>query len=315
MSESDESTPPPANPANAAPRQHWWQTTWQWISAPLKAITWLAALLAAITALYAYGPAAYRFIAWRQVEYDIIENIHAGFNIAYVDAQLGKPALVKAVSAQRPLTQYIYVRRDYVVMADADSAGEVELYSVLSCDASFAPTFSAPNGTLVSLQSQPLARAAAWRYPKEQQGDPNKRLLAYFPRSTADSLGQELEYDADAGTSATSGTWTLVGYNDECGRGADSLAADRSIWQTTAPGNPRVKAFRAHNAANIYAETAPNSGLALDTAQGSLVANGGIGGDDRSAGIPPDAELTAFVSPVSNELLFPIPTGTTRTFP
>jgi hypothetical protein len=47
----------------------------------------------------------------------------------YVDAQLGKPALVKAVSARRPLTRYIYVRRDYVVMADADSAGEVELYS------------------------------------------------------------------------------------------------------------------------------------------------------------------------------------------
>ena len=315
MSESDEPAPPPPKAANQAPGQHWWQTTWHWISAPLKAVTWLAALLAAITALAAYGPAAYRLLEWRAVEYDIIENIHAGFNIAYVDAQLGKPALVKAVSAQRPLTQYIYVRRDYVVMADADSAGEVELYSVLSCDASFAPTFSAPNGTLVSLQSQPLAHAAAWRYPEDHQVDPNKRLLAYFPRSTADSLGQELEYDSDAGTSATSGTWTFVGYNDECGRGADSLAADRSIWQTTSPSNPRVTAFRAHNAANLYAETAPNSQLALDTAQGSLVANGGIGGDDQSAGIPSEAESTAFVSPISNELLFPIPTGTTQTFP
>jgi hypothetical protein len=314
VNEAVDSPSPPPRPEPPSRKQHWWQTTWHWISAPLKAITWLAALLAAITALYAYGPTAYRFIAWRQVEYDIIENIHAGFNIAYVDAQLGKPALVKAVSAQRPLTQYIYLRRDYVVMADVDSAGEVELYSVLSCDAFFAPTFSAPNGTLVSLQSQPLDRSAAWRYPKEQRGDPNKRLLAYYPRSTADSLGQELEYDAIDGSSATSGTWTFVGYNDECGRGGDDLAADSSIWQTTSPTNPRVKDFRAHNAANVYAETAPNSELALDVSGGALIANGGLGSVDQSDSASDELELTAFVSPVSNELLFPIQTGTTQTF-
>jgi hypothetical protein len=314
VNESDQSAPASPQPPRPAPEQHRWHRTWHWVSAPLKAITWLAALLAAITALYAYGPAAYRFIAWRQVEYDVIENIHAGFNIAYIDEKLGKPAMVKAVTAQRPLTQYIYLRRDYVVMADVDSAGEVELYSVLSCDASFAPTFAAPDGTLITLQSQPLDHAAAWRYPKEQQGDPNKRLLAYYPRSTADSLGQELEYDAIAGTSATSGTWTFVGYNDECGRGGDRLTADPSIWQATSPTNPRVKDFRAHNAANVYAETAPNSQLALDVSRGALIANGGLGSVQQTDGTSDELELTAFVSPVSNELLFPVPTGTTQTF-
>ena len=313
MTESIES-PPARPPAGKPARVHWWQATWHWVGPPLKGVTWLAALLAAITALAAYGPAAYRLVAWRQVEYDIIENIHAGFNVAYLDEALGKPALVQAVSAQRALTQYIYLRRDYVVMADVDSSGEVQLYSVLSCDASFAPTFSAPNGTLVTLQSQPLDHAAAWRFAGIT-GDPNARLLAYYPRSTADSLGQELEYDSDAGTSAASGTWTFVGYNDECGKGGDTLTADPSIWRVTSPDNPRVKSFRAHNAANVYAETAPNSQLALDTLQGSLIANGGIGGDDQSASLPNDLNLSAFVSPASNELLFPIASGTTQTFP
>ncbi|MFB2598178.1 ETEC_3214 domain-containing protein [Herbiconiux sp. P17] len=218
-----------------------------------KAITWCAGLLAAISALVLFVPNAVNTVFWRPVEYDLLNRIHAGDSTEFVTSLLGQPALVEGIAGGSGLTQSVYLRRDHSVMTVADDAGRVVLYSVLSCDPEFAPTFTTPIRSTVRLQDRPLREAETVRNASADEMLNDRQVVAVPPLSVS-SLDQLIEVGIQSGSNAARTQSWFVGINGAC---ADTvvLAEDLPL-DSNQPTDASIAALRSSTAANFYAETA-----------------------------------------------------------
>lgn len=230
----------------------------------------VAAFVSAAVLIGGLGPQAYNAVFWRSVEYNLLRDIHAGSNKAYIVDNLGPPAFITSLSEDPLLTQEIYLRRDYIVMTVSDSIGEALVYSVLSCDQSFKPVMESPGFSNVNLQTDPLSQVEA---PLESQDtssggeifDYNEvRDMIYMPPSTVSSPDMMIERGAASGSNAARVREYYMGVNGAC---TDSTTYGYSPnlgyvgFMEEAP--PEVKALRSRVAANFYAETY-NIGLEQD---------------------------------------------------
>ena len=211
----------------------------------------VAGLVSALVLVLSLGPQAWHAVFWREAEYGVLANLHAGNSFTYVVGQLGQPAFVKKALAGTDLVQHVFVRRDHLVMA-VTSADEVVLLSVLSCDPAFAPQFITPSGSVVHLQSRPAGEAEVRADGSVVGAD--RRVLSVAPPVTVSSLDQFVEEAAPV-SNASRGRAYYLGVNAACGDlGSFQLGMEGWFGEgidTTAP----VRNVLAHSAANFYAET------------------------------------------------------------
>lgn len=177
-----------------------------------RALVGFAAFLSALVLVLGLGPQAYQTLFWRAAEYAKLGQLHPGNSLTYLVEQLGQPSFVKPVHNSRiPLTQHLFERRDHLVMAVTNSAGEVVLLSVLSCSPDFAPTFTSPVGTAVRLQSVPLATAVQGDAAKGWVSDQYRRISC-VPWLSASSMNQLVEEGAGV-SNASRGRAYYLGVN------------------------------------------------------------------------------------------------------
>ncbi len=265
---------------------------WPSVAKAAKGIIWITGLVAGLSAMILWFPAAYNQIMWRQVEYDLLETIHAGNNSAYVDDILGQPTIVKDLKQTPGLIENIYIRRDYYVMTVTNEAQRVLLYSVLSCSPDFAPSFRTPLGSRARLQSVPLAASETYQGQSDHDIDLNKRGVTYMPASTVSSLGQFIETADLVGSNAARTQFWFVGVNSACGETTGFGSEPFSDLDVDSLPE-EVNKNRQRLAANFYAETATEVEVYL-SAEGNL----SLGGE-----YPIDGEYTGlFVSPFHFDL-------------
>ncbi|MCG7321356.1 ETEC_3214 domain-containing protein [Arsenicicoccus bolidensis] len=122
----------------------------------------MSALVGAVLVIADAAPRAYSVLQWRDVEYQKLRSIHAGYDQEFATNQFG-PATITQVRDNEKFVERIYVRRDHFVqiVTDRDS-GRIALYSVVSCESNFRPAFDADEGVVVVLQDLPLSRAASF---------------------------------------------------------------------------------------------------------------------------------------------------------
>lgn len=283
---------PPSDSGSAAPRlRDFGRSLWQAVRDVAKSVTWLAGLIAALSALVVFLPQAWSTVFWRDAQYAQLTGVHAGDSLTFVTQRLGTPALVRDAGAG--LVESVFVRRDHVAMTVSDPAGRVVLWSVLSCDRAFAPTFTTPMGSEVTLQ-QPLATA------ETLDGDPakggvNERELRYFPGITGSSLDQAIELGVHSQDTIGRATSWFVGVNGVCGDTQDLIAADGSVPSERA--DPGAAAYRRHEPANFYAEGAAGVPVVIEDHGGARI------GDAPSTGSFPEG-------PTVSPWRFTLPLGT-----
>jgi hypothetical protein len=273
-----------------------------------KSLTWVVGLVAAVSAILIWFPTIQSQLAWRQVEYSKIAQLHAGESVAFVTGVLGKPAIVHGFGSAPKLIESLYLRRDYNVMVLGDAAGRAVILSVMSCDKDFQPSFQTPGGTTITLQKAPLNRAEVSDIPaqKHRTAEINdERRLVYAPAFTGSSLDQAIETGAGSGTDAARTQSWWVGVNGACG--STAALATANISGATKASVPAVAAYRKHTAANFYAESA----VAVDaeiTSEGNLYL-------DQYGAKPEDGDTDVFVTPFSFDMpIASLNHGGTRTF-
>ncbi len=232
----------------------------------------VAGFTSALVLVLGLGPQAYRAVFWRDAEYKVLAGMHAGNSLTYLIGQLGEPAFVKPALAGTGLTQHIFVRRDYLVMA-VTSGDEAVVLSVLSCDPAFAPTFVTPNDTVATLQARPLSRAETERNAAGTGVATGSMLVSYAPWSTASSVNQ-LIVEGAAVSNASRGRSFYLGVNGACAD-TDSLGAGAEpYFGDLADAPDALRGAAGRSGANFYAETMDLE-LALDeNAQARVLQDG-----------------------------------------
>ncbi|WP_433754656.1 ETEC_3214 domain-containing protein [Nocardia sp. CA-135398] len=262
---------------------------WSPFQSILKSILMTSALIAAITLILQFTPGVWRNINWRPVEYSILNELHAGYDIEYFESKLGKPTITDMRHQDAPdWRQLTFVRREYFVNVIVSESGRVEAYSVVTCNLSFRPTFNAPDRSQVTLNSAPLAhsqKSTSYNKVRLPHGEirqitseeiNNARYLSYWPGRTVSSPDSYLEADPSNGANSMGGRGTYVGISSACiatWKYPDIFrSGEYKGWIAGAP--PGVVRVRENVAANLYCETAPYSPLFLvDNGQFTFVQN------------------------------------------
>lgn len=248
-----------------SPRPFW---TWNWKEArpyertyfvyrlvvrPLLAV---AAVIGAVLVVVDAYPRAMNTLLWRNYEYSLLTQIHAGYDIAHVRDLLGVPTQVSSLNPT-DYKELIYVRRDHFVQIVSDTSDRVILYSVTSCDPAFQPSFQIGGADLVAnLQSRPLAETPArtgggddrWLFSEES------RELGYQRGETGSTPQMYWESTGRSSTASNRRVW-FVGVNPLCvsDEQYDDLAAVSYFGD--APSAPQeAQVFRRRFTANTYAE-------------------------------------------------------------
>lgn len=251
----------------------------------LRPLLIVAALLAAWLAVVDTVQQANSALQWRDAEYRKLRSIHAGYELAFVQAQLGVPAVVNEVGTSG-FTERVFVRHDHFVQVVSDSAGRVVLYSVTSCDPSFQPTFDAEPATELQLQREPLsevpvldAEVAAERATLGGDGThlfaDSLRRLQYQVGVTGSTPENYLEWTGP-GSHMTQLRSYFAGVNPLCvGNSQRESLPEQSYTGLLADAPAKLRNFRETFAANTYAETVdPLSPLLSDLGQVLLPLNG-----------------------------------------
>jgi hypothetical protein len=204
-------------------------------------------------------------LQWREDEYRRLRAIHAGYDLSFVQNQLGAPAQVNEVG-DTDFTERIFVRRDHFVQVVSSSSGRVVLYSVVSCDEDFRPTFDAEPSTEVQLQDMPLStvpvldpEVAAEREAATVGGthlfDDDFRRLQYQAPSTVSTPENYVEWTGPSSNSTQLRAY-FVGVNPLCVGSSQHGALPHQSYVGDVAGAPHeVRQFRQNFAANMYAET------------------------------------------------------------
>ncbi|MBU3067265.1 hypothetical protein KO481_37815 [Nocardia sp. NEAU-G5] len=236
----------------------------------IKAVLTISGLIAAVTLILQFAPTVWHKYNWRPVEYAQLNSLHAGENLEYFESKLGPPTLTYSEGpAAQGWRQMTYMRREHFVDIIVDSASRVEAYSVVSCSPDFTPTLTAPDGSIVSLNSTPLAHAqTATDETTDETTDSlnNGRYLSYFPGKSGTSLNSYLEAGPANGSEAANEWSFYVGISALClatWKHPDIFGKIRDYKGRVLDAPPEVKNIREKVAANLYAETAPSSSLVM----------------------------------------------------
>ena len=283
--------------------------TWGWRGAPWWKRAWLAyrmskpviALAAVVTAILFIVdvlPRVYAPLAWRDREYALLREIHAGYELDYVSDRLGPPALLDRTAEQGEARwrELIYVRRDHYVQVIVDDDDRVLLYAVTSCDPGFQPTFDASEGVEVRLQDRALRESAEWVGDVREGTDgptaddvQSWRTLYYRQGLTGSS--PEYFVESWGGSNADRLRNYYVGVNTACLQAEAYDRIRRPDFAGPADSAPAgAAALRAALSANTYAESAPGvSSGRIITESGDIEGLGsGVGPD--SFRLPPNFE-------------------------
>ena len=209
---------------------------WSKAKTAAKGITGFAALSAAVVAIVGLLPLAMDAVRPELKEYKILSTLYAGASVNFFDSALGSPAIVRAVPAEKGITERLYVKENYIVQTLASSEGETKLFSVLSCSPDFRPRL----GGQITLQDKPLAeQALSGREPED--------LYYLMPATVMNTVYFELAHDV-SGASHNRGSG--YGVNSACGK---DLPAQGYVGPLSeAP--QAIQDFRARVPANFYVE-------------------------------------------------------------
>jgi hypothetical protein len=239
----------PAHPKTAPtdPHTKWgvFKPLWPRAKAIGKGITGLAELGAAAVVILAWFPQAVDTICPNLKEYKTLDTLYAGASVAQFDAKLGPPSIIKAVPAKSGITERLYVKKDYVVETLATEEGQTTMYSVLSCDSNFKPTFKS-FGSEITLQDKPLAATSP---PGQQPIE-----LHYEKPTLVGSATYYFELYTDT-SGASHGRGSGSGVNGVCGKLPD--ADDYSGPASLAP--EKINDYRMSTPANFYVESTEQS--------------------------------------------------------
>ncbi|WP_457971590.1 ETEC_3214 domain-containing protein [Arthrobacter sp. D1-17] len=248
MSDADNSRPggPAKEPEEKEPR------TWQSVAASVaKGITGLAGLGGALVAIFAWFPMA-RDTLWPNLkEYEIVSSLHAGYSVDAFDAVLGPPSIVME-REDDGTTKRLYVKDNYVVQTVALPSKQTVLYSVLSCDLGFQPTFT-KFGKSITLNVASMAAQSTG------SNGPDAPVKLYY--AAQDEVGimnaekfhwrvEVLSEDTDGSQSRGIG----FGVNTVC-TAAGQPATTVNYQGPLDEAPEEVKNFRAATAPNFYVET------------------------------------------------------------
>lgn len=238
------SGPPNSEPGTAeAPKGKAWLKVW-WPRAKTfaKGITGLAGLVAAAVAILAWFPLARDFVDPNHKEYENLKSLYVGASVSLFDGKLGPPSIVKGVPGETEITARLYVKKDYIVETLATAEGQTKLYSVLSCNSSFKPSFEFL-GSKFTLQDKPLAEMAQSDW---------KPWLYYRQPSTVSSPTFYLEVTTDT-SGASHNRGSGYGVNSVDGSCGELPTGDYEGQLTEAP--QEISNFRLKTPANFYVET------------------------------------------------------------
>ena len=255
-------------PPSGTPRPFW---TWDWRTSSayeraylayrlsVRPLLALAAIIGAVLVVVDAYPRAMNTLLWRQHQYGILRQIHAGYDLDFAQDLLGVPTQSQALG-QTADREFTYVRRDHYVQIVADAADRIVLYSVTSCDVDFQPSFSIGSGTLVAtLQDRPLADTPV----REGGGDgpddrwlfsETARQLGYQPGATGSTPEMYWESTGPGSTASTFRSW-FVGVNPLCVSDGQlpELPRDRHFGPASL-ATEAIQQFRHRFSANLYAE-------------------------------------------------------------
>lgn len=239
-----------AEPETAAPTEHrgWLEVWWPRAKTAAKGITGLAGLGAAIVAIFAWFPLAQDAVWPELEEYETLSSLYAGASVSLFDGELGPPSIVEVLPGEAGLTERLYVKKDYIVGTLATSEGDTRLYSVLSCNPSFKPTFQFFDSRII-LQDKPLSAQMSSERPPSH--------LYYVAPGTVSS--QLLFFELITATSnATDRRGSGYGVNGVCGElPTTSNPAGSSVLDYFGPPDqaPReIQDYRAKTPVNFYVE-------------------------------------------------------------
>ncbi|MFE5706496.1 DUF2188 domain-containing protein [Rhodococcus koreensis] len=251
---------------------------WKPFQLVTKSIVGISALIAAVTLILQFAPGVWRTANWRPVEYSILNDIHAGYNLEYFESKLGNSTLTDSAIPGAPgWRKHTFVRREYFVDVIVNETGRVEAYSVVTCNPNFTPTLKAPDGSKVALNSVPLARSQQPTSSNRVRSDDgtirqltteelnNSRLLNYFPGKSVSSINSYLEAMPNSGSNAAGGWGLYVGISSACiGTSEYPDVFQSPDYKGYVDGAPSEAInIREKVAANLFCETAPHSPLQM----------------------------------------------------
>lgn len=224
----------------------------------------VAAILAAVLVVVDVAPRVHGAVFWRNVEYDKLRGIHAGYDLEAVTEVLGPPTISRSVG-DTEYRELLFVRREHYVQALVDDQGTVAMYGVVSCSESFQPTFAVTGELVLRLQEAPLGseQLLQTREPDvlaegSEPSDPlaeERRSLLYQPGSTGSTPQNYQEWSGPPSTATLQRTW-FVGVNPLCVADSDLEALPGESFQGPVDEAPvATENFRDRFAANSYTET------------------------------------------------------------
>lgn len=162
---------PPARPAEPV------HPILRWGGRASKTILWLAAVGAAIATIVGWSQLAIAAANPHAAAYASLHRLGVAVTVDHFVAVLGEPAAVTHIDeiasdaegvAYSNLDRQVFLQEDFIVSILSDDRGEVQQYTVLSCDPSFQPSFRTPLGSTVKLNSQALSNADTADIPPER---------------------------------------------------------------------------------------------------------------------------------------------------
>jgi hypothetical protein len=259
----------------------------------LRPVFFLSALIGALLVVTDTVPRVDAFVRWRNVQYETLRGIHAGYDVAYVEDLLGVPTLTRGLGVG--LEESVYVRREHFVQVITDDAGRVILYAVTSCDEEFQPTFDGEEGMSIQLQNRALAEVAVFNEDTStfsadelqlNAAALNDRDLNYMPGLSGSTPEHYIE-SWGPGSVASRDRGYFVGLNPLC-LGSAGVDYFEPYVGGIAKAPRQVKALRERFAANTYAETAAPLTPRLD--EFGFFEGLGVGVGVSSFQLPPSLE-------------------------
>ena len=211
-----------------------------------KGIVWLAGLGAAIATIIGWTQLAAAAANPYRVEYQALDRLGTGLDVAHFNAVLGSPAASMHIPGRggEDYVERIYLQRDHIVSTVSDENDVSVQYTVLSCAPGFRPEIITPGGSVVQLNTAPLERAdSSGRAPEAvhvhthgtastplhvtdvmiRAGDAQSRYRGYGYGASDFCTDRVLELDAFAGP-------------------AEGLAPPSAEFRRTSPANFYVEA-------------------------------------------------------------------------
>jgi hypothetical protein len=203
-------------------------------------------------------------VYWKDDQYKKLEGLRAGFFLGAFDDSLGTPVFVRQRGQLREQT---YRGRDFWVQAVSGPDAVVRLYSVLSCDEGFRPTFRVTGGSGGGLADARVTLQSS-NADSVLEGGVSPRLNVFISGATANTRFLDIWSGGNPSHYQTF-AW---GYTDACGElpwpieELQGLSFKVLTYRGSAEkAPPRTRELNAFPV-NTYAEAAPT--VSLDNARG-----------------------------------------------